>query len=72
MDQKTLDLGELGTWLYPQIQGKIIRRDFREFDYVTIDPPTGWVMFAYIFTLLLCMGIGWFEVAQDLGEQDNL
>lgn len=70
MEQKVLDLGELGTWLYPQIQGKIIRRDFKEFDYVTIDPPAGAVWFAYIFTLLLCAGIGWFEVAQDLGEME--
>ena len=71
MDQKVLDLGELGTWLYPQIQGKVIRRDFREFDYITVDPPAWSVMFAYIFTLLLCMGIGWFEVVNDLGEMEQ-
>lgn len=68
MEQKTLDLGELGTWLYPKIQGKVIRRDFREFDYVTVDPPEWAVWLVYILTILLCGGIGWFEVAQDLPE----
>lgn len=76
MGQKALDLGELGTWLYPKIQGKVIRRDFKEFDYVTIEPSPGWTIFAYIFTLCLCVFIGWLELVAfkdyQPGDSDNL
>lgn len=71
IDQKVLNLEEFGKWLYPQIQGKQIRRDMKEFDYLQVDPPTWAVILVYFLVLALCGFIAWFEVNSDLAEQQR-
>jgi hypothetical protein len=71
MGQKVLDLGEFGKWLYPQIEGKQVRRDMKEFDYLSIEPPTWAVLLVYFLVVVICVGIAWFEVSTDLAEQDR-
>ncbi len=56
--QKTLDLGELGTWLFDQVKGKVIRRDFREFDYLTIDPPMWTIVLTFVLVFVFCAVMG--------------
>lgn len=41
------------------------RRDFKEFDYITIEPSTGAVVFVYIASLLICVGIGYWSVQNE-------
>lgn len=71
MRQEVLNINDLSVCLYAQAEGRIIRRDFREFKYLTVDPPTWVVILVYFLTLLLCGGIGWFEVDSDVAELDN-
>lgn len=71
MKQKKLELGFFGDWLYGQVEGKIVRRDFREFKYLTVDPPAWVIMLVYFLTLAMCIGIGWFEVVNDVAGSDG-
>lgn len=69
MSQKVLNLDDFGKWLYPLVQGKIIRRDFKEFKYLTVDPPTWATVLVYLLMLGICLWSVYFWVGIDLGEQ---
>lgn len=36
---------------------KFQRRDFKEYDYLTVEPSTGWVIFVYILALVISVGM---------------
>ncbi|VVB50650.1 Uncharacterised protein [uncultured archaeon] len=63
--QNTLDLKVLAGYVNEQVKGKVIRRDFREFSYLTVDPPTSAVVWTFIVTALLCGGLAWFSVVNE-------
>lgn len=71
MRQDVLDFDKISVLLYALTDGRTIRRDFKEFKYLTVDPPTWVIVLVYLLTLLLCGGIGWFEVDSDVAELDN-
>lgn len=54
----TLDLLNFSRWLGPVVQTHFQRRDFKEFDYLTVEPPTWAVITAYVITLLLSILCG--------------
>jgi len=50
--QKKLNLTALAVYLEPQIDKQFVRRGFREFDYLTVEPP-GWAVFlTYLLTII--------------------
>ena len=56
LSQKKLNLDALGTWLYPEIDSKWKRTSFKEFEYLSIDPPQWAITWTWIISLLLCVG----------------
>lgn len=50
--QKELDLVAVAEYLQPQIKSDFVRRDFKDFDYLTVEPPLWAVILAYVITLI--------------------
>jgi hypothetical protein len=44
VEQEQLNLEELVDWMVPQVQKRFERKQFADFDYLTIEPP-GWAIF---------------------------
>lgn len=66
MQMKTLDLGAYADSLKPMIEAKWERKKFEEFDYLTVEPPLWVVIWTYIATLLVTVGIGFWAVLNDI------
>ena len=50
-NQGKLNLQDLAGYAQEKIKGGFIRRDFEEFNYLTVEPPTWAVILTYILTL---------------------
>jgi hypothetical protein len=69
--QDALDIDKLGQWLYQEIDGKVIRRDFREFKYLTVYPPTWVIIMTYLLTLAVTIGICVWGVTNEFDNWSN-
>lgn len=63
--QKQLDLQSLSDHLLVTIDKSFIRRRFREFDYLTVEPPTWAIVLCYVITLIVNIVVCFFEVRSD-------
>jgi hypothetical protein len=45
------------------------RREFKEFDYISVEPSTGWVIFVYILSLLVSVGMSIFVIKNDIKQE---
>lgn len=61
----TLDLLGFSRWLGPVVQEHFVRRDFAEFDYLTVEPPTWAVVTTYVLTLVISVLLGVFAVQNE-------
>ncbi len=52
VDQKNLDLVGLSAFLYPEFQKKWIRKQFKDFSYLTVEPPLWGLIVAFILQIL--------------------
>lgn len=68
MEQKTLDLIALANWLKPEIENKWERKHFREFSYLTVEPPTWAIVVTFILTLLVTVGIGFWSIVNSFNN----
>jgi hypothetical protein len=66
---KVLDVTGLGQLLETSISGKVVRRDFREFAYLTVDPPKSAVIWTLVVTFLLCLGLAWFVIVNEINQE---
>jgi hypothetical protein len=66
MGQKTLDLVKYLDWLGPAVQEKWRRKNFDEFSYLTVEPSTAAVVWTFIGTLLITVGIGVWAILNDV------
>jgi len=55
-------------WLKPEIEQKWVRKKFEDFSYLTVEPPMTAVIWTFILTLLVTIGIGAWAV---LNNVDN-
>lgn len=67
-DQKVLDLVPYAEWLGTQINTRFIRKNFNDFDYISIDPPLWGIVTVYLLTIGVCIGIGVWSVKNDFTE----
>ncbi|MDR2190410.1 MAG: hypothetical protein LBP53_04405 [Candidatus Peribacteria bacterium] len=56
IDQNKLNLTQLADYLYRELSDKWIRKEFKDFSYLTIDPP-GWAIWIS-FIVQICFNIG--------------
>lgn len=61
-----LDLPAYVAWLAGEIRARWRRRDFAEFNYLTVDPPAWAVVLVYLLTMAACGGLGAWAVLNDL------
>jgi len=66
LDQKVLDLPTLVERVGPLVQEKWIRKHFRDFDYLSIDPPTWAVVLVFVLTLAVSTGLSIWVVKNDV------
>lgn len=57
-DQKQLDLVAYADWLGKEIPAQWRRKNFCDFNYLTVDPPMSAVIWTFVITLLVSIGIG--------------
>jgi len=65
MKQKTLDVVPLADMLYKEIYPNILRRDFREFSYIVVDPPLWVVILTFMLVIGFCFGWGIWSVENE-------
>jgi hypothetical protein len=54
LDQKTFK--EIVDYTHSNLEKNFVRREFAEFSYLTVEPPTWGIVTAFILTLLFCIG----------------
>ncbi|MFA6588231.1 MAG: hypothetical protein WCT08_04120 [Patescibacteria group bacterium] len=71
MKTQELDLTAVVYWLGKNIQASWVKKDFREFNYLTIDPP-GWaIAVTFIVTLLVNIAISFWLVLNEYNEEEQ-
>lgn len=71
ISQDTLNLSLLADYLQPQVDKQFIRRDFKEFDYLTVDPPMWAIILAFILTLGLNLGLSYWIIGNEYEEWEE-
>jgi hypothetical protein len=52
---------------------KYVKKDFKEFSYITVDPPTWAIVTTFLVTILTTAGLCWWAVANDyVADRDNV
>ncbi len=69
--QKRLDLVALANYMQPQVKSDFVRRDFKEFDYLTVDPPMWAVILAYIITLIVNAAISFWIITNNYEDCEH-
>jgi hypothetical protein len=59
------DLSGYVAWLGPKVETIWKRKQFEDFDYLSIRPPTWSVVLTYVIVVLVTGGISWWAVAND-------
>ena len=66
-NQKQLDLVAMANWLGERVQQEtVIRKDFREFAYLTVEPPPWAVISILLVTLVSCVLLAAWAVNNEL------
>lgn len=68
MGQKRLDLEKLVNWLVPEVQGKFQRKHFKDFSYLTVEPPMWAVGLTFLLTCMVNFGVGFWIVQNEHRE----
>ena len=65
IDQKKLDLISLSEYLYSELGKKWKRKEFKDFDYLTVEPPLWALITAFILQILFNVGHGIWAVRNE-------
>jgi len=71
MEQPRFDPVEYATWLRPQILRQWQRKRFRDFNYLTVEPPTWAVVTTYLLTTIVTVVIAFWIVRNDFVAPDE-
>lgn len=66
----TLDIVKVANWVGQQCAIQYKRKEFKEFSYLTVDPPTWAVVTTYIVTLLSSIGLAYFSIKNEIDVDD--
>lgn len=62
MGQKTLDLVAVANHVGQGVNDKWVRKHFKDFNYLTVEPPEWAIWTTYIVTVVLCIGLALWAV----------
>ncbi len=60
--QKKLNLQAVADYTQIQVDKQFVRRDFKEFNYLTVEPPMWAIVLTYLLTALINIGISWWII----------
>jgi hypothetical protein len=69
IDQKKLNLVQLSDYLYGELSVKWVRKNFADFSYLTIDPPSWALWIAFIFQILFNIGFSIWSVRNEFENE---
>lgn len=58
----------IANYTHNEVEKRFERLEFTTFDYIKVDPPAWTIILAYVFTILVCVGISLFSIKN---EYDN-
>lgn len=67
-EQKTLNLEKLVQGVVPQIQASFKRKHFKDFNYLTVEPPTWAILLTFLITIAVNLGVAYWVVNNDYGD----
>ncbi len=67
-NQSKLDLSALADYLQVKIDAGFQRRDFKEFDYLTVEPPLWTVLLTYFLTIVANVLVSWWVVNNEFED----
>lgn len=68
ISQNKLDLCKLADYMQGQVNKQFVRKDFKEFDYLTVEPPTWAIVLTYILTILINVGLSAWIISNEFEE----
>lgn len=68
MKKDNLDLNELIDYMYPEIEDKFKRQPFSDFSYLKVDLTNGQLIWVWIISFILSVGLGFFIVLNPFEE----
>lgn len=71
VDHPQLDLKEFATFLEPQVKENWVKRNWHDFDFISVEPPT-WAMWTiWILTVLSTGGVAVYCVRNEFGDKSE-
>lgn len=67
-EQEKLNLSELANYLSTNVPKKWKRKHFSDFNYLTVEPKTKHIIWSFIITLIVNIGVGMYVVKNDITE----
>lgn len=67
--QSTFNLVAFADWLGPEINKRWAKKNFHDFDYLSIDPPLWAIILAYVLSVLSSFGVGIWVVNNENREE---
>ena len=66
--QGKLNLMDVVNYVGTESKDKFVRKEFEDFEYLEVQPPTWTVVTSFIFVLLFNLGVSWFVIANHVTE----
>lgn len=63
--QTKLNLQEIADYTQKQVDKEFVRRSFKEFNYLTVEPPVWAVILTYVLTILINIGLSFWIIKND-------
>lgn len=60
------DLVKISDYMADQVRAKFIRKQFKDFSYITVEPTTGALIWTFVLTLVLSVGLAVFNIKNDI------
>ena len=70
MNMKTFDVGKLKT-VIDKHMANYTHKDFKEFSYLTVDPPTWAMWVTFIVVIFITVGVCWWAVTNDFSADNS-
>jgi hypothetical protein len=67
-DQKQFDVGKTIDYMYSELNENFVRKEFADFDYLTIDPSDTHLFWTYFASLFVTIGLSIFFVMNNFDE----
>jgi len=66
-----LDLVNLAQWIGPELEKRFVRKHFKDFGYLSVEPPFWMIIIIYIFVMLVSIGTSYWIVKNEFENHPN-